>query len=236
MQTVTQHSTLLSRSRRRRGLSLVEVMLCAGIGAMLLTSVAVAFRSSFNSYKDSQQRGQMLNAARGFMYRITSDIRMCDSAAPYDPNATTLSTENAEFSSGQVPGSTKAGLPSANGSGTIGIQMVKTHSDSWDPLASATNPVVITYWMDTTKMQVMCTRKYGSVAPTPAPVCSFVQTFQIYMMPVFTTSGYVFRRAVVDMSLANKDANGNRILTDGGQDLTLTFSDAAVPRKTYPGF
>jgi prepilin-type N-terminal cleavage/methylation domain-containing protein len=223
-------------SRRRRGLSLVEVMLCTAIGAMLLTSVAVAFKSSFNSYKDSQQRGQMLNAARGFMYRITSDIRMCDSAAPYDASTTTSATENSQFSSGEIPGNTAAGLPSAGGSGVIGIQLVKSHSDSWDPLASATNPVLITYWFDPTKMQVMCTRKYGTTAPTPTAVCSFVQTFQIYMSPVFTPNGYIFRRAVVNMTFANKDANGNRILTDGGQDLTLTFSDAAVPRKTYPGF
>jgi Tfp pilus assembly protein PilW len=234
MRAVTNTSPSLRRSRR--GLSMVEVLMCVTIGAMLLTSVAVAFRSSFNSYKDSQQRGQMLNAARGVMYRITSDIRMCDSAAPYDPNATVLATENTQFSSGKVPGSPTPGLSGAGGSGVLGIQLVKTHSDSWDPLASATNPVIISYWLNTATMQIMCTRQYGSVAPTPTPVCSFVQTFQIYMLPVFSNSGYVFRRAVVDMSLANKDANGNRILVDGGQDLTLTFSDAAVPRKLWPGF
>jgi prepilin-type N-terminal cleavage/methylation domain-containing protein len=224
---------------RHRGLSLVEVMLCTAIGAMLMTSVAVAFKSSFNSYKDSQQRGQMLNAARGFMYRITSDIRMCDSAAPYDPTVATANTETTQFNTGKVPGSVTAGLPSAGGTGVIGIQLTKSHADTWDPLASPTNPVLITYWLNTATMQVMCTRKYGSVTPTATPVCSFVQTFQIYMMPVLSGTAsqgqYVLRRAVIDMSLANKDANGNRILTDGGQDLTLTFSDAAVPRKTFPG-
>ena len=69
------------RSRRaRRGLSLVEVLLCASIGAMILTAVAIAFRASFNSYKDNQQRGQMLNSVRGCVYSMTEDIRMSDVA------------------------------------------------------------------------------------------------------------------------------------------------------------
>ncbi len=229
--------------RRRAGLGLVEVMICVTIGSMLLTSVAVAFKGSFNSYKDSQERGQMLNSARSFMSRITGDIRMCDSAAPYDPVTATTTTENGQFNSGTMPGSTQSGLASAGGSGVVGIQMVKTHADSWDPLASPTNPVIITYWLDAANTQILMTRKYGSVAPTPVQVCKFAQTLQIYMMPAMRPAQFrdrmggriALRRAVVDMSLANKNASGTRILSDGGQDLTLTFSDAAVPRKTYPG-
>jgi hypothetical protein len=241
--TVQQKSSPPRTIRRRAGLGLVEVMLCMTIGSMLLTAVAVAFKGSFNSYKDSQQRGQMLNGARGFMSRITGDIRMCDSAVPYDPTSATSTSENSQFNAGTMPGSPTSGFSSAGGSGVCGIQMVKTHADSWDPLASPTNPVIITYWLDAANTQVLMTRKYGSVAPTPSQVCNFAQTLQIYMMPIYVqpnsatgwAGGYVMRRAVVDMTLANKNANGARILSDGGQDLLLSFSDAAVPRKTYPG-
>lgn len=229
--------------RSLRGLSLVEVLLCVAIGAMLLTSVAVAFRASFNSFKDSQQRGQMLNAARSFMNRITADIRMCDAAAPYDPTSAVSNAENSQFNNQIVPGYPNAGLSSAGGSGTIGIQLLKTHADSWDPLASPTNPVIITYWLDSTKTQIMMTRKMGSAAPTPYVICNFVQSLQIYMVPVYvppnpqagTSASVVLRRAVITTTFANKDSNGTRILADGGQDLTLTFSDAAVPRRSFPG-
>src|ERR1700743_1887224 len=104
--------------RRRRGLSLVEVLICVAIGSMLLLSVGVAFRGSFNSYKDAQQRGHMLNDARGFMSRVTADIRMCDSAAPYDTTSATWTNEKSQFASGQVPGNTASGL---GGSGVLGI-------------------------------------------------------------------------------------------------------------------
>jgi Tfp pilus assembly protein PilW len=238
--------------RLRRGLGLVEVLLCVAIGAMLLTAVAVAFRASFNSYKDSQQRGQMLNSARSLMSRITADIRMSDAVhdathslpAPYDITTSVWTSESNQWLAGNVPGNPTAGLPTAGGSGIQGIQLIKTHADSWDPLASTASPVVITYWFDNTSKQVFMTRQLGAGVPsTPLVVCSFVQTFQIYMEPVYESpnttvsfnGGFVLQRAVINMTLANKDVNGARILSDGGQDLTLTFSDAATPRRLYPG-
>lgn len=232
-----------SSDRKRRALSLVEVLLCVSISSLLLTAVAFAFRASFNSYKDAQQRGQMLNAARGGLYQITADIRSADSAAPYDPVAATASAENAQFNGQIVPGNPTGGLPSASGSGTIGIQLLKTHADSRDPSASPANPIIITYWMDATRQIVYMTRKVGATTPTAYPVCSFVQSMQIYMQPLLlppnpqtkTSAMVVCRRVVVTVTLANKDSSGNRILADANQDLTLAFTDSAVPRKTFPG-
>ncbi len=229
--------------RRIGGLSLIEVMACVVIGSMLLTSVAVAFRGSFNSYKDGQQRGQMLNSVRGFMARITSDIRMSDSAAPYDITPLISTSENAQFNGQIVPGNPTAGLSGAGGSGVAGIQLLKTHSDSWDPLASVANPVLITYWYDAPNKQILMTRKYGAITPAPQTVCSFVQSLQIYMLPIFipanpqtqTAAAVILRRAVVSISTANINASGSRILSDGGQDLMLNLTDAAVPRKSFPG-
>ena len=227
--------------RARRGLSLVEVLLCVSIGAMLLTSVAVAFNASFNSYKDNQQRGQMLNSGRGCMSRITGDIRMSDTALPYDPVSATNTSETAQFNAVTMPGNPTAGLPSAGGSGVMGIELTKSHADSWDPLASAGNPVKIDYWFDANNKQIMTKRTMGGVVSGPYPICNFVQTFQIFMQPYAAPAnpsfagGVVLQRAVIDMTLANKDVNGARILSDGGQSLTLTFSDAACPRRMYAG-
>ncbi|HUO10618.1 MAG TPA: prepilin-type N-terminal cleavage/methylation domain-containing protein [Phycisphaerae bacterium] len=239
------HTSLRPRAmpRPRRGLGLVEVLLCVAIGSMLLTAVAVAFRASFNSYKDSQQRGQMLNSARGCMSRITGDIRMSDAADVYDTTTATYNNEHSEFNALQVPGNTAAGLPSTGGSGVLGITLWKTHADSWDPLASSTNPVRIDYWFDPIQKQVFMKRTFTSSGAVTGPlvICNFVQTFQIYMLPILApanpqanppfSGGIVLKRAVINMTLANKDSNGARILADGGQDLTLTFSDSASPRR-----
>lgn len=233
------------RTPARRGLSLVEVLLCASIGAMILTAVAVAFRASFNSYRDNQQRGQMLNSVRGCLYKMTEDIRNCDVAWPYDPNSTVYNTENSQFGTQYiVPGNPTSGMSSAGGSGVLGIQMLKTHSDSIDPTASTANPVTITYWYDNTQQEIFTTRKYGSSpASSPAVVSQYVQSLQIYMLPQYVppnpqanlSAGATLRRATVTITLANKAADGSRILAEAGQDLTLVLTDSAVPRRTFPG-
>src|SRR5450631_4096648 len=106
-----------------RGLGIAELLVCLSISSVLLTAVAVAFRSSFNSYRDSQARGQMLNSGRGFMSALIADIRMSDAGGPYDPNSTVWNTETTQFNSLSIPGNPTTGLPSAGGSGIIGLQL-----------------------------------------------------------------------------------------------------------------
>jgi hypothetical protein len=210
---------------------------------MLLTAVAFAFRGSFNSYKDAQQRGQLLDAGRDFMFHLVNDIRMADSAGPYDPNVTTFNTEKTQFASQVVPGSPVSGPPSSGGSGVIGIQLAKTHADSIDPTASAANPVIITYWFDAPSRTVYMSRKTGSAAAVTYTVSNFVQSFTLYLQPVLvpanTTTGapatIALLRAVINTTLANQTAAGTRILADGGQDLTLTLTDSAMPRRAFGG-
>jgi hypothetical protein len=227
----------------RRGLGLVEVVLCVSISSVLFTGVAMAFRSTFNSFKDGQQRVQMLNSARSGLYAIIADIRASDSAAPYDANSSINADETTQFNDQLVPGNPTPGLPSAGGTGVRGIQMLKTRADSRDPAASAANPVVITYWLDAPTNTLYMTRQIGAATPTPYPVCKFVQSMQIYMQPLYlppnphtgTAATVVCRRVVVTVKLANKDAAGKRILSDSNQELTLTFTDSAVPRKSHVG-
>ncbi len=232
-------------NRKPRGLSLVEVLLCASIGAMILTAVAIAFRASFNSYRDNQQRGQMLNSVRGCLYSITEDIRNSDVAWPYDLTTAVSNTENTEFSTQYVvPGNPTSGMSSAGGTGVAGIQMEKTHPDTHDPTASASTPVIITYWYDPTQQEIFMTRKLGSAATGSAVLmCQFVQDLQIYMLPQYIppqpqanlSAGATLRRATVTVTLANKSANGGRILAEADQDLTMVITDAAVPRRNFPG-
>jgi len=213
------------------------------ISSMLLIAVGTAFRASFNSYKDSQERGQLLNSSRSFMYQIISDIRNSDAAGPYDTVAGTKATENGQYVSLQVPGNPTAGLSGAGGSGITGIQLIKSHADSLDPTASVANPVTITYWFDAANQRVLCTRQTGATTPTPRTVCSFMQSLQIYMQPVYVPANprtgagasVALSRAVVTAVLANKDVNGNRLISDGSQYLTLTFCDSATPRKSLSG-
>jgi hypothetical protein len=210
---------------------------------MLLTAVAVAFQGSFNSYKDAQERGHLLNAGRDLMYRIINDIRMADSAGPYDPTSTTFSTLKGQFASQIVPGSPTAGPSSAGGSGCLGIQLAKTHADTLDPTASPTNPVLITYWFDAPTNTVYMSRKTGSAAAVIYPMSPYVQSFTLYLQPVLvsanpntgTAASIQMLRAVVNTTLANKNAAGTRILTDGSQNLTLTLTDSAMPRRTFGG-
>jgi hypothetical protein len=231
------------RPRIRRGLGLIEVLLCVTISSLLLSAVAFAFRASFNSFKDAQQRGQMLNSVRGGLYQITADIRAADAAAPYDPTSSIAALENSQFNNQVVPGNPTPGLPSAGGTGVLGIQLLKTHADPRDPGASSANPVIITYWLDAPSRTVYMTRQSGSATPTPFPICRFVQSMQVYMQPLYvppnpqarTSASIICRRVVVTLTLANKDASGDRILSDGNQELTLTFTDSAVPRKSFPG-
>ncbi len=226
----------------RRGLGLFELLACLSISSMLLTAVAVAYKTSFNSYRDSQQRGQMLNSGRGILSMIVGDIRRADAAGPYNPSATITTNQTTQFNNQLVPGTPNTGLPASGGSGVIGIQLAKTHPDSIDPTASAAHPVIITYWFSSATEQVLMTRQSSVTPVTPQVVGNFVQSMQIYMQPVYvpanpsagTTAGVVLQRAVLTLILANKDANGNRIIV-GGQDLTLTLSDAAMPRKNFSG-
>ena len=236
---------IVSKKKRRggRGLGLIEVLLCVTISSMLLTAVGAACRSSFNSYKDAQQRGWMLHAARGGLDQITADIRSADSAAPYDPAASIATAENVQFSAGAVPGNPTPGLPSAGGSGVQGVQLLKTHADSRDPGASADNPLIIRYWLDAGARTIYMTREMGAATPTPYPVATSVQSLQIYMQPLLvspkpqtgTSALAVCGQVVVSVSLANVDSSGERISSDGRQNLTPTFCDTAVPRKMLPG-
>jgi hypothetical protein len=229
---------VISRSRQprsRRGLGLVEVLICASIGAMILTAVAIAFRASFNSYKDNQQRGQLLNSARGCIYEMTEDIRMCDLALPYDSNAAISSAEYNQFTTQAiVPGNPTTGLPSAGGTGVAGISLRKTHKDSHDPTAD-TNPVTFIYKYDPTQQEILMTRTYDNgTSVGPFVMCKFVQSMQIYMLPQPGSVGNL-QSATVTITLANRDATGGRILADANQDLTLVITDAAVPRRLFPG-
>jgi hypothetical protein len=210
---------------------------------MLLTAVGFAFKGSFNSYKDAQERGQLLDAGRDFMYRLVSDIRMADSAGPYDPTTSTFNTEKSQFASQTVPGSPTSGPAASGGSGVVGIQLAKTHADSADPAASPANPVLITYWFDNNEKKVYMSRKTGAGAAVTYTMSPFVQSFTLYLQPVLVPANpntgapasIQMLRAVITTTLANKNAAGSRILADGSQNLTLTLTDSAMPRRTFGG-
>jgi Tfp pilus assembly protein PilW len=226
----------------RRGLGIVELLVCMGISSMLLTAVGFAYLGSFNSYRDSQERGQMLNLGRGFMNQIIADIRMSDAGGPYDPDSTVNSVESLQFADLAIPGNPNSGPPSAGGSGAIGITLVKTHADGFDSTASVASPVTITYQFDSTNKQIVRTRTQGGTN-TVSIACSCVQNFKVYLQPVLIPANaqtgaaahVALLRAVVNTTMQNKDANGKQLIANGSQLLTLVLSDAAMPRCTFGG-
>ena len=236
-------SRFTSLPRRRRGLGAVELLVCLSISSILLTSVAITYNASFNSYKDAQERGQLLNQGRSALYQIMRDIRMSDAAGPYDPSASITTQENTQFTALTVPGYPTSGPPGSGGSGVIGIQLAKTHPDSVDPTASPATPVIITYWFDQANTQILMTRQTGATTPAPTQICNFAQGLQIYMQPVTipvnaqtnTPACIAMQRAVVTLTLANKKADGSRILTDANQNPTQIFTDSAMPRRYFGG-
>lgn len=60
---------------RRRGVSLIELMIALAITAVLLTAVAAAFDAGFDSYKENQQLADAVQSGRILIHRITSQAR-----------------------------------------------------------------------------------------------------------------------------------------------------------------
>ena len=123
-----------SRRHHARGLSLVEILVCLGISAMLLTAMGTAFYGGFNNYRDGAERGQLLQGGRTLLWTITRDIRMADVHNAYDADGTRRTLVQNQFISGLMPGYPTSGLSGNGGSGAAGIQMIKTHADSQRPL------------------------------------------------------------------------------------------------------
>ena len=232
------HSGILQttpRSHRNRGLGLVELLICLSISAMLLTATGSAYYAGFSSYRENIARGQMLSSGRSCLTAIARDIRMADVHGPYDPNAGIQTSESAQFGAGTVPGYPNAGLP-GTGSGSVGIQMIKTHADTVDPTASTSTPILITYWFDNTTKQLFMTR---GASATPQVICTGVQSCTFYLQPVYlnynaqtgAAPGWALQRATYTLNIANADASGNTVFS-GGRNVTVTLTNAAAPRKS----
>ncbi len=220
-----------SRSNRRRGLALIEVLLCASISALLLTATAVAFRSSVMAYRDNNDRNILVSEGRIMMRQMIQEIRQADQHGPINdatlPNATTLFA---------------AGNPVENS----GITFIKNQPDSDDPNivpGNSTTYVLITWQFDPTHFQVTRTRSVGGGTPTTAIMCSFVQDFKVRLEPgrsaANVTSGNpaydIMTRAVVSMAMQNVDTSGNMQWAQGNGLVTTRMIDAAVPRKYFAG-
>lgn len=229
---VRRHQGWGQRGRRRgrggRGLSLVEVLVCAAIAAMMLLATGVAFRASVMAYRDSSERNLLIGAGRGALVQMIGEIRQADAHAPI--NDAVMPTATTQFAMGQVV---------ENG----GIQMLKKQPDAEDPEIVPGAPgtyVLITYRHDAVNRQVVRTRYAGGTTTTEV-VARYVQEFKVRMEPVRSaanayagnTSFDLLLRAVVSMTLANVDGTGKRAVAEGSGLVTVRLVDAAVPRKSF---
>ena len=79
---------------RRRGLTLVEMLLALAIVAMLLAAVAVAMNGSFISMRENDRILAMAQTARWNLSRIVADIRTADSLTTTTSSLTTVPPTN----------------------------------------------------------------------------------------------------------------------------------------------
>jgi prepilin-type N-terminal cleavage/methylation domain-containing protein len=75
------------RSRRERGLSLVEVLISLSIVALLLVATGTAFNAAFTSYKENHDMATVSVSARNALHQMTSTIRSAWNTDPtVDPD------------------------------------------------------------------------------------------------------------------------------------------------------
>jgi Tfp pilus assembly protein PilW len=216
---------------RRRGLALVEVLVCASIAAMMLTATAVAFKASVMAYRDNTERNMLISSGRSAMRQLVWEIRQADAHGPVNdaaaPNAVT------QFAAGQVV---------ENG----GIQLLKKQPDADDPAVVPGNSatyVLITWRYDAGNKQVVRSRAVGGGAATSTVVARYVQDFQVRLEPARSaanvaagnTSFDLLLRAVVSMTMQNVDGGGKMIVNQGSGLVSERLVDAAVPRKNFSG-
>ncbi len=82
------------KRKRRRGFTIVEILLSLTILAILMTAVAFAFDASVTNYQANKSIYQTVNTARQALLRITNDLRSAQAVALIggaDPDNTQIS-------------------------------------------------------------------------------------------------------------------------------------------------
>jgi Tfp pilus assembly protein PilW len=227
--------TMMTRNNRfkarRRGLALVEVLICSSVAAMMLTATAIAFRASVGAYRDNTDRNILLSHGRLAMRQLINEIRQADAHGPVNDTATP--NADVQFASG---------LTTENG----GLRMVKQQPDADEPAIVAGNAstyVYITWQYDAANHCITRTRSVGGGAGVTSTIALYVQEFNVRMEPARSAANVLsgnpsfdlLLRAVVTMTLRNVDDNGKMIFNQGNGLVTERIIDAAVPRKNFSG-
>ena len=84
--------TRANRSSRRRGLSLIEVLMALALTAMLLTAAGMAFNVSADSVQANDEFFRASQAARISMHQILTQIRRGSVQMTWDPHWVRLTT------------------------------------------------------------------------------------------------------------------------------------------------
>jgi prepilin-type N-terminal cleavage/methylation domain-containing protein len=88
MPELMQHlESATAQHRRRRGVSLVELLVALSISAALLTAVAIAVDASFKGYAINQSQAQLMQRARLSLNRMMTYIRSTTEHLPDDDDA-----------------------------------------------------------------------------------------------------------------------------------------------------
>jgi hypothetical protein len=217
--------------KRRRGLALIEVLICASVAAMMLTTTAMAFRASVMAFRDNTDRNMLLSHGRIAMRQLIGEIRQGDIHGPINDDA--VPHADTQFASG---------LTTEDG----GIQILKTRPDADEPAiiaGSNSTYVLLTWRYDAPNRRILRTRSVGGANAVTSTEALYVQDFKVRMEPARSAANVasgdpsfdLLLRAVVTMTLQNQDPSGTIQFSQGSGQVTERIIDAAVPRKNFSG-
>jgi len=155
---------------QRRGLALIEILICASIASMMLTATAIAFRASMGAYRDNSDRDMLMSHGRLAMRQLVNEIRQADSHRPVNdvdvPNAQNV------FKAGLTTEMAASRLP----------KLARCRRTQYCPGDDSTK-VVLTWQYDPIKRCITRTRTVGGANATTTTVALYVQDFKVRMNP-----------------------------------------------------
>jgi MSHA biogenesis protein MshO len=220
-------------SRFQRGFTLVEAIVVIVIMGIMVAAIALFLRWPFQSYMDTQRRGQMSDLADGALRRISRDLR---NALPNSIRVTSAASTCVEFLPTITGGRYRASVSSTGAGDPLDFTVADPSFDMFGTLPAGlslagdmvvvynlgpTSPGADAYAGNTTRSIVgtaveptVSNETKITINPglTPFPLASPANRFQVIGPAATAATSYVFSGLACD-GAAHVDAQGNGVGT-----------------------